>query len=99
MGTGGGDGGSGGGGGGASTISRAPLPLAFNFAGILPQTNLPQNLPLVSNHPFADFSVKNQNLLRAPDSLAVPAGMGHSFGRRASDCGAYSAALMAVQQM
>ena len=28
---------------------------------ILPQINLPQNLPLVSNKPFTDFSVKNQN--------------------------------------
>ena len=27
----------------------------------LPQINLPQNLPLVSNNPFTDFSVKNQN--------------------------------------
>ena len=50
---------------------------------ILPQINLPQNLPLVSNKPFTDFSVKNQDLLRAPPS-AVP------MGRRASDCGVYS---------
>ena len=27
----------------------------------LPQINLPQNLPLVSNKPFTNFSVKNQN--------------------------------------
>ena len=29
----------------------------------LPQINLPQNLPLVSNKPFTNFSVKNQNSL------------------------------------
>ena len=31
---------------------------------ILPQINLPQNMPLVSIKPFTDFSVKNQDLLR-----------------------------------
>lgn len=68
------------------------FPLAFNLMkGMLPQTNLPQNLPLVSNHPFADFSVKDHDLLRAPETLAVP-GSG-PLGRRASDCGAYSAIL------
>jgi len=78
-------------------VSMPPtLPLTFNFKGILPQTNLPQNLPLVSNHPFADFSVKDQCLLRAPEGLGVP-GFG-PLGRRASDCGAYSATL-AVTQM
>ena len=55
---------------------------------ILPQTNLPQNLPLVSNKPFTDFSVKNQELLRAPPGLQLPSGM--PIGRRASDCGVYS---------
>jgi len=55
---------------------------------ILPQTNLPQNLPLVSNKPFTDFSVKNQELLRAPPGLQLPNGM--PMGRRASDCGVYS---------
>ena len=49
----------------------------------LPQINLPQNLPLVSNKPFTDFSVKNQDLLRALPS-PVP------IGPRASDCGMYS---------
>ena len=44
---------------------------------ILPQINLPQNLPPLST----DFSVKNQDLLRAPP---VP------MGRRASDSGMYS---------
>ena len=46
----------------------------------LPQINLPQNLPLVSNKPFTDFSVRTRT---APTS-AVP------MGRRASDCGVYS---------
>jgi len=55
---------------------------------ILPQTNLPQNLPLVSNKPFTDFSVKNQDLLRAPPGLLMPNGI--PMGRRASDCGVYS---------
>ena len=49
----------------------------------LPQINLPQNLPLVSNKPFTDFSVKDQDLLRAPPS-PVP------MGRRASDRSVYS---------
>ena len=50
---------------------------------ILPQINLPQNLPLLSIKPFTDFSVKNQDLLRA---LHSPVPMGH----RASDCRVYS---------
>ena len=50
---------------------------------ILPQINLPQNLPLVSNKPFTDLSVKNQDLLRARPS-PVP------MGRHDSDCGVYS---------
>jgi len=59
---------------------------------ILPQTNLPQNLPLVSNKPFTDFSVKNQDLLRAPPGLLLPNGM--PMGRRASDCGVYSSLVI-----
>jgi len=55
---------------------------------ILPQTNLPQNLPLVSDKPFTDFSVKNQDLLRAPPGLLLPNGV--PMGRRASDCGVYA---------
>ena len=53
---------------------------------ILPQINLPQNLPFVSNKPFTDFSVKNQDLLRAPQSNI-------QMGRRASDCGVHYGAL------
>ena len=51
---------------------------------ILPQTNLPHNLPLLYNKPFTDFSVKNQDLLRPPPAGQVP------LGRRASDCGMYA---------
>ena len=53
---------------------------------ILPQINLPQNLPFVSNKPFTDFSVKNQDLLRAPQSNI-------QMGRRSSDCGVHYGAL------
>ena len=58
---------------------------------ILPQINLPQNLPLVSNKPFTDFAVKNQDLLRAPPST-VP------MGRRASDCGVYSSLVQGREE-
>ena len=51
---------------------------------ILPQTNLPHNLPLLYNKPFTDFSVKNQDLLGPPPAGQVP------LGRRASDCGTYA---------
>lgn len=71
-----------------TTSSTNPHP-----KNILPQTNLPLNIPLVSNQPFRDFSVKNHELLRPPVSLAVPDGA--QMGRRSSDCGAYSAMLAA----
>lgn len=64
---------------------------------ILPQTNLPQNLPLVSNKPFTDFSVKNQDLLRAPPALLMPNGM--PMGRRASDCGVYASLVIPIMGM
>jgi serine/threonine-protein kinase SIK3 len=51
--------------------------------GILPQTNLTQNLPLVSNLPPESFCVKNPHLLRPPPTLQGSAAM----GRRASDGG------------
>ena len=51
--------------------------------GILPQTNLTQNLPLVSNLPPENFSVKNPHLLRPPPALQGSA----ATGRRASDGG------------
>ena len=51
--------------------------------GILPQTNLTQNLPLVCNMPPANFSVKNPHLLVPPPALQGSA----ATGRRASDGG------------
>lgn len=33
---------------------------------LLPQTNLPQNLPLVQNLPPQNFSIKDQHLLKPP---------------------------------
>ncbi|XP_070000793.1 serine/threonine-protein kinase SIK3 homolog isoform X2 [Penaeus vannamei] len=49
---------------------------------ILPQTNLPQNLPLVQDLPPQNFSTKDQHLLKPPPC------MGSGLGRRASDGGA-----------
>ncbi|XP_069163626.1 serine/threonine-protein kinase SIK3 isoform X7 [Procambarus clarkii] len=51
---------------------------------LLPQTNLPQNLPLVKNFPPQNFSIKDQHLLKPPPFMH-PAG---GLGRRASDGGA-----------
>ena len=52
--------------------------------GILPQTNLMQNLPLVSNLPPENFSSKNPHLLKPPPALL---GGLNNTGRRASDGG------------
>ena len=52
--------------------------------GILPQTNLTQNLPLVCDLPPENFSVKNPHLLRPPPALQGSSG---NSGRRASDGG------------
>ena len=60
---------------------------------LLPQMNLPANLPLVGNLPFTDFSTKDQGQLRAPPGLLAPSGP--TMGRRASDSGAYSNVLAA----
>ncbi|KAK7081182.1 Serine/threonine-protein kinase sik3 [Halocaridina rubra] len=51
---------------------------------ILPQTNLPQNLPLVQNLPPQNFSIKDQHLLKPPPFMGTASGL----GRRASDGGA-----------
>ncbi|CAL4194674.1 unnamed protein product, partial [Meganyctiphanes norvegica] len=51
---------------------------------LLPQTNLPQNLPLVQNLHPQNFSNKDQHLLKPPPFM----GNGGGFGRRASDGGA-----------
>lgn len=64
------------------TILQSPPHFSPFNKEILPQINLPQNLPFVYNKPFTDFSVKNQDFLRAPP-VGIP------MGRRASDCGVY----------
>ncbi|KAK8395975.1 hypothetical protein O3P69_005219 [Scylla paramamosain] len=51
---------------------------------LLPQTNLPQNLPLVQNYPPQNFSIKDQHLLKPPPFMHAAGGL----GRRASDGGA-----------
>ncbi|XP_068204278.1 serine/threonine-protein kinase SIK3 homolog [Palaemon carinicauda] len=52
--------------------------------GVLPQTNLPQNLPLVQHQPPQNFTIKDQHLLKPPPFM----GTASSLGRRASDGGA-----------
>ena len=66
---------------GIPPLLQSPPPVDHLNKHILPHINLKQNLPLVSNQPFTDFSVKAPDLLRAPQ---MP------MGRRASDCGVYS---------
>ena len=56
---------------------------AGRAAGILPQTNLMQNLPLVCNLPPENFSSKNPHLLKPPPALLGQ----NNTGRRASDGG------------
>ncbi|KAG1714836.1 Serine/threonine-protein kinase SIK3 [Nymphon striatum] len=51
---------------------------------VLPNTNLPLNLPPVQHQPFENFCIKNQHLLKPPSVLDAAGG----FGRRASDGGA-----------
>ena len=60
----------------------------IDYRAILPQTNLTQNLPLVSNLPPESFSVKDPHLLKPPAVLGAHFGSA-STGRRASDGGAY----------
>ncbi|KAK3913599.1 Serine/threonine-protein kinase SIK3 [Frankliniella fusca] len=57
---------------------------AGNPFGILPNTNLPLNLPLVKNQPPQNFTFKDQHLLKPPPVMGAMGG----FGRRASDGGA-----------
>ncbi|XP_054260207.1 serine/threonine-protein kinase SIK3-like isoform X2 [Macrosteles quadrilineatus] len=52
---------------------------------ILPNTNLPQNIPLVQYQPPHNFTIKDQHLLKPPPVLGAMGG----FGRRASDGGAH----------
>ncbi|KAG8222367.1 hypothetical protein J437_LFUL002986 [Ladona fulva] len=51
---------------------------------MLPDTNLPQNLPLVQHQPPQNFCIKDHHLLKPPPVMGVAGG----FGRRASDGGA-----------
>ncbi|XP_076053776.1 uncharacterized protein LOC143032726 [Oratosquilla oratoria] len=69
--------GPGAGGGGTGPTQNPPVAL-------LPQTNLPQNLPRVQNLPPQNFSIKDQHLLKPPPAMGLSSG----FGRRASDGGA-----------
>ena len=66
-------------------FSPPAFPPTLDYRGILPQTNLMQNLPLVSNLPPENFSVKDPHLLKPPPALlgVTP------IGRRASDGGGY----------
>ncbi|XP_053595451.1 serine/threonine-protein kinase SIK3 isoform X2 [Microplitis demolitor] len=50
---------------------------------VLPQTNLPLNLPLVQHQPPQNFQIKDQHLLKPPPVMGAS-----TFGRRASDGGA-----------
>ena len=63
-------------------VLQSPPPADHLQKHLLPHINLTQNLPLVSNQPFTDFSVKAPDQLRAPPMVVM--------GRRASDCGVYS---------
>jgi hypothetical protein len=66
-------------------FSGPAFPPSLDYRGILPQTNLMQNLPLVSNLPPENFSIKDPHLLKPPPAL-----LGVSpIGRRASDGGGY----------
>lgn len=51
---------------------------------MLPQTNLPLNLPLIQNQPPQNFQIKDQHLLKPPQVMGAIS----NFGRRASDGGA-----------
>ncbi|CAM1332153.1 SIK3 (predicted) [Pycnogonum litorale] len=71
---------------GAAVAQRNAAPNAASFLpiSILPNTNLPLNLPPVQNQPLQNFCIKDQHLLKPPTVLDAVGG----FGRRASDGGA-----------
>uniref|UniRef100_A0A0A9Y3Q2 non-specific serine/threonine protein kinase n=1 Tax=Lygus hesperus TaxID=30085 RepID=A0A0A9Y3Q2_LYGHE len=52
---------------------------------IFPDTNLPQNIPLVQHQPPHNFSIKDQHLLKPPPVMGAIG----EFRRRASDGGAH----------
>lgn len=74
----------------ASKTSRPFQPISSFYPtpvfplSALPNTNLPQNLPLVQNQPPQNFTVKDQHLLKPPPVMGAMGGL----GRRASDGGA-----------
>ncbi|KAK9509203.1 hypothetical protein O3M35_006567 [Rhynocoris fuscipes] len=51
---------------------------------IFPDTNLPQNIPLVQYQPPHNFTIKDQHLLKPPPVMDIG-----GFGRRASDGGTH----------
>ncbi|XP_025421744.1 serine/threonine-protein kinase SIK3-like isoform X3 [Sipha flava] len=53
-------------------------------ANVLPNTNLPLNIPLVECQSPKNFTIKDQHLLKPPQVM----GANNNFGRRASDGGA-----------
>ncbi|XP_049838712.1 serine/threonine-protein kinase SIK3 isoform X1 [Schistocerca gregaria] len=59
---------------------------AVQQLNILPNTNLPLNIPLVQHQPPQNFSIKDQHLLKPPTVMGASEFGG--FGRRASDGGA-----------
>lgn len=69
---------------GYSPLGLVPT-MQCNVVGqMLPQTNLPLNLPLVQHQPPQNFQIKDQHLLKPPPVMGATS----SFGRRASDGGA-----------
>ncbi|KAL0281085.1 UNVERIFIED_CONTAM: hypothetical protein PYX00_002182 [Menopon gallinae] len=56
----------------------------WDEVNIIPNTNLPVNIPLVQHQPPQNFTIKDQHLLKPPPAMGAMSG----FGRRASDGGA-----------
>ncbi|XP_076336448.1 serine/threonine-protein kinase SIK3-like isoform X2 [Tachypleus tridentatus] len=61
-------------------VINLQLPPALPLSA-LPNTNLPQNLPLVQHQPPGNFTIKDQHLLKPPPVLNAVGGL----SRRASD--------------
>ena len=59
------------GGGGGGIGMGIPGQYQMGPVSLLPQTNLPQNLPLVQNLPLQNFSIKDQHLLKPPTVMGV----------------------------
>ncbi|XP_034951244.1 serine/threonine-protein kinase SIK3-like isoform X2 [Chelonus insularis] len=69
---------------GYPTFGLLPIMQCNTDGQVLPQTNLPLNLPLVQHQPPQNFQIKDQHLLKPPPVMGATS----SFGRRASDGGA-----------